>query len=597
MITERLQALRKEMLAQNIDAYIIPSSDPHQSEYVADHWKVRAYFSGFTGSAGTLVITKDKAALWTDSRYFLQVEEECANSEVTLYKQTIPHAPEHIPWLCETLENNTVIGIDFRQFSKAQVDYLQEFATPKNIQLQHEATIVDTIWKDRPSMPSQPIEEHLVVFSGETTASKLSKVKNEIQRQKAGFYFFSSLDEIAWLFNIRSNDVDFTPLVTAYALVDIDKTILFCYKERFSEELLQQASELQIEIYAYDTVLEHLPALTANQKVITDDASLNYAIFNAIAERFIFQNSIAQQLKAIKNSVEIEGAKKCILKDGIALTKFFIWLEKEVEKRSISEYEIGEKLTHFRQQQAHYTGNSFAPIVGYKGNGAIIHYSATKEGAALVQNEGILLIDSGGQYKDGTTDITRTIWLGGTPSDTIKMAYTAVLKGYISLEQLQFPLGTTGVQIDAFARMHLWKHGMNYPHGTGHGIGSYGMVHEPAQGFATSTTTSRGSTVHQPNQLTTIEPGYYVTDEFGIRIENIVLSKVTQTTDFGTFLGFEPLTLCYVDTTLINIDSLTKEEVQWLNTYHAFVLQELTPHLTAEEHNWLADKCKAISLS
>lgn len=597
MISERLLALRKEMRAQKIDAYIIPSSDPHQSEYVADHWKVRAYFSGFTGSAGTLVITHDTAALWTDSRYFLQVEEECAASEVTLYKQTIPHAPEHIPWLCELLENNAVIGLDYRQFSKAQVDYLQEFARPKNIQLQHEASIVYTIWTDRPSLPCEAVEAHGIEFSGEATASKLSKVKNEIQQQNADYYFFSSLDEIAWLCNIRSNDVDFTPLVTAYVLVGIDKTILFCTKERFSEALIQQLASDNIEIYDYHSILEYLPTLTATKKVITDDASLNYAIYNAIPDRFIFQNSIAKELKAIKNPVEIEGAKKCMEKDGIALTRFCMWLEKELEKSSISEYEIGEKLTYFRQQQAHFTGNSFAPIVGYKGNGAIIHYSAPKEGSAFVQNEGILLIDSGAQYKDGTTDITRILWLGGTPSEKIKTVYTAVLKGYIALEQLQFPQGTTGVQIDALARMHLWKHGMNYSHGTGHGIGSYGMVHEPAQGFASSTTTSRGSAVHKPHQLTTIEPGCYVTDEFGIRIENIVLSKVTQTTDFGTFLGFEAITLCYIDTTLINVNALTQDEIDWLNSYHAFVVQKLSPHLTVAEQNWLADKCKAIALS
>lgn len=597
MITERLQAFRKKMHAQKIDAYIIPSSDPHQSEYVADHWKIRAHFSGFTGSAGTLVITEDKAALWADSRYFLQVEEQCANSEVTLHKQSIPHAPEHIPWLCELLENNTVIGMDFRQFSKAQIDYLQEFATPKNIKLQHEAVIVDTIWKDRPSLPSEAIEEHAIEFSGETTASKLSRVTNEIQRQKAAYYFFSSLDEIAWLFNIRSNDVDFTPLVTAYALVGIHQSILFCDKKRFSEDLIQQLSDLHIEIYEYHTVLEHLPTLTAAKKVITDDASLNYATFNSIADRFIFQSSIVKELKAIKNPIEIEGAKKCMLKDGIALTQFFIWLESEVEKRSISEYEIGEKLTYFRQQQAHYFGNSFAPIVGYEGNGAIIHYSAPKENSALVKDKSILLIDSGAQYKDGTTDITRTVWLGGIPSDTIKTTYTAVLKGYISLEQIQFPQGTTGVQIDAFARMHLWKHGMNYAHGTGHGIGSYGMVHEPTQGFASSTTTSRGSTVHESNQLTTIEPGCYVANEFGIRIENVVLSKVIQTTDFGTFIGFKPLSLCYIDTTLIYVNRLTKEEIQWLNSYHALVIQELAPHLNPEELHWLTEKCKAIVLS
>ncbi|SEB37672.1 Xaa-Pro aminopeptidase [Tenacibaculum sp. MAR_2009_124] len=594
MIAKRLQALRNYMASNDLDAFIIPSTDPHQSEYVADHWKLRTYFSGFTGSAGTLVVTQKVAALWTDSRYFLQFDDECKDSEVTLYKQSIPHAPEHVAWLCDSLDKGSTIGVDYRQFSKSQIDYIFDFTSPKNIKLKNEFHFAKEIWTDRPSLPNFEVEIHPLEFSGETTASKLGKIQAEIEKQKAHFYLISSLDEIAWLFNIRSRDVDFTPLVTAYALVGTEQTLLFCNTNRFSENAIAVFEKLNISIKDYDLIAATLPETTSGKRIVTDSSSLNYACFEEVNGEFIYQNSLVKRLKAVKNEVEIAGSKNCMIKDGVALTKFFIWLEKELENQTISEYKTGRKLDSFRQQQEYYTGESFPAIVGYKGNGAIIHYTAPEKNSAEVSNEGILLVDSGAQYKDGTTDVTRTIWLGGTPSEKVKTAYTGVLKGYIELDQLQFPEGTTGAQIDAFARVHLWKKGLNYPHGTGHGIGSFGMVHEPAQGFTTGPTTERGTTPHLPNQLTTIEPGCYVANEFGIRTENIVLSKEIHTTDFGTFLGFEALTLCYIDTQLINIEELRKEEKNWLNNYHQLVFDKLSPLLNEDEKQWLQKKCKAI---
>lgn len=586
--------LRNYMELKQLDAVIIPSADPHQSEYVADHWKLRAYFSGFTGSAGTLIVTAKAAALWTDSRYFLQVELECKDTGVILHKQSIPHAPEHIPWLCDLLPENAVIGLDFRQFSKSQIDYLITHAEPKNIRLQNQKDFGDKIWEDRPNLPNAPVVMHPLEFSGESTASKLQKVQHEINNHNADYYFFSALDEIAWLFNIRSQDVDFTPLVTAYAFVGKSKTLLFCDKNRFSKEAIEVLSKLDVIVENYAATFDKLSEITKGKTIITDAGSMNYAVFKSSSGKWIFQNSIVKELKAIKNTTEIDGAKTCMIKDGVALTQFFIWLEKELEQRSISEYEIGQKLESFRKRQNHYVGESFAAIVGYKGNGAIIHYTAPQKGSAMVSQNGIILIDSGAQYRNGTTDITRTLWLGGKVPQKIKTAYTSVLKGYIELEQCQFPLGTTGVQLDAFARMHLWKNGLNYPHGTGHGIGSFGMVHEPAQGFATGATTSRGTTKHLPNQLTTIEPGCYVTDEFGIRIENIVISKIVKETDFGKFLEFKPLTLCYIDVQLIDVDMLTITEKEWLNTYHQQVVTKLSPYLNEQEVLWLQTKCKSI---
>lgn len=595
MIDNRLEDLRRHIADNHLDALIVPSTDPHQSEYVADHWKVRAYFSGFTGSAGILVVTKDKAALWTDSRYFLQFEDECKTYNIDLHKQSMPYAPEHVPWLCGHLEEGAVIGLDFLQFSKTQVDYLLGIAKTKHIQIENCGGLIDEIWKDRPSLPNFSVDIHPLEFSGETTASKLERIQHEIERWEADHYLFSSLDEIAWLFNIRSRDIDFTPLVMAYALVGKENTLLFCDKERFSPTAIDAFSTLKIELVDYNLTLATLKKIKADKKIITDVASLNYEVYSSIAGEFIVQNSVVKEYKAIKNTTEIAGAKNCMVKDGVALTQFFIWLENTLKKRTISEYEIGKKLESFRKQQEYYTGESFAAIVGYEGNGAIIHYTAPEEESAMVENKGILLVDSGAQYKDGTTDITRTVWLGGNPSDDLKIAYTSVLKGYIALEQLQFPKGTVGMQIDAFARMHLWKQGLDYSHGTGHGVGSFGMVHEPAQGFVTNMTTDRGSTVHEAHQLTTIEPGCYKKNAFGIRIENVVLSEVREKTEFGEFMGFVPITLFPIDRQLINTSLLSDSEKNWFNAYHEMVYDQLSSMLNNEEKTWLKAMCEKIA--
>ena len=594
LINQRIDKLRAKMKAQKIAAFIIPSADPHQSEYVCDFWKVRAYFSGFSGSAGTLVVTDKEAALWTDSRYFLQVEQECEDTCVKLHKQTIPHTPQHVPWLCGELNENTVIGLDYRQFSKSQIDYIVSIASSKNIKIKNFPHLLGEIWTERPALPSEKITIQPIEYSGESARSKIQKVKDEIEKQQADYYLLSSLDDIAWLFNIRSKDIDFTPLVTSYALIGKEASHLYCDTARFDENLLAVFEKLQVTITDYDAISEDLPKLSTGKTIITDAASLNYASFYAIKGEIIFQQSLVQQLKAVKNDAEIENSKKCMLKDGIALTKLYMWLDEELENRAISEYEIGKKLTNFRSEQPLYKDDSFAAIVGYKGNGAIIHYTAPVEGSAMVEKEGILLIDSGGQYENGTTDITRTVWLGGAVSQEIKNAYTGVLKGYIELDQIKFPKGTVGMQLDAFARMHLWKQGLNFPHGTGHGIGNYGMVHEPTQGFAASMTTSRGSTAHQPNQFTTIEPGCYKKDTYGIRIENVVVSKEKEVNEFGTFYGFEALTVFPIETKLIDKNNLLSHEIKWLNNYHSKVYETIAPKLKPSEKDWLKEKCKAI---
>lgn len=592
-IDQRIAALRIAMHTKKLDALIIPSTDPHMSEYVCAHWKLREYFSGFDGSAGTLVITKDKAALWTDSRYFLQVAQQCADTEVQLHQQSIPHAPEHIPWLKDILNKQASVGADFQQLSKAQLDAIQEVFADK-LQLVHAADIWETAWPDRPALPNTQIAVQPIEFAGKRVQDKCALVQNRLQEKQADYYLVSSLDEIAWLYNLRAQDIDFTPLAISYALVGKEKSYLFAEPNRFDKALQAQLHQAQIAVLPYSECYQHLEALASDQKILTDATSLNAHLYQAIAEQLQFEDSIIKTQKAIKNEVEIAQAKDCMRKDGIALTHFLMWLETALETQSYSEYELGKKLESFRKQQADYTGESFAAIVGYKGNGAIIHYRAPKEGSAMVSKEGILLIDSGAQYQNGTTDITRTLWLGGQATTALQHAYTGVLQGYIALETAQFPVGTTGIQLDAFARMPLWQLGFSYPHGTGHGIGSYGMVHEDAQGFATSMTTCRGGAPHLPNQLTTIEPGCYKAGEFGIRTENVVLSLAKESNDFGNFMGFQPITLCPIDTQLLVKDLLSQKEIDWLNNYHQMVYDTLAPELDGIAQQWLAEKCKAF---
>lgn len=590
-----IETIRTYLSKSNLDAVIIPSNDPHQSEYVSDNWKLRAHFSGFTGSAGTLVITQSLAALWTDSRYFLQVEKECSDSEVQLYKQSIPHAPEHVPWLCESLDENSRIGIDFRLFSCSQMEHLKTCGSLKNIEVVNTGNAICELWENRPDGPSSPIVDHPKAHAGQSRLEKIELIRNHISEKHVDGAFYTKLDEISWLFNIRSKDVDFTPLVTSYALITRDQSYLFTDVNRVEDALTKQLEADNVTLLSYEGYEGLLAELTDDQITLVDPSSINYASFHAIQGPIVNKSSIIIHLKSIKNETEIENCKEAMIRDGVAMTNFFYWLHQHLETEQISEYEIGRKLESFRKAQDRYVGESFAAIVGYQGNGAIIHYTAPEHGSAMVQNAGILLVDSGAQYLDATTDITRTVWLGGDIDPEIKTCFTAVLKGYISLETLIFPEGTTGIQIDTLARMHLWELGYRYGHGTGHGVGSYGPVHEAPQGFANNGTTSRGTAGHQSGQLSSIEPGCYVEGKFGIRTENIVLSTRSHTTDFGQFLGFEPVTLCYIDTELLDVQSMTSKEIDWLNAYHEKVYTKLSPHLSDEVGNWLKEKCRAIA--
>lgn len=590
-----LVALRNAMKKQNIAAYLIPSADPHQSEYVADYWKTRTHFSGFNGSAGILVVTHKTAGLWTDSRYFLQAEEQLQDSGIELHKQVVPHAPEHIPWLAEHLPPKCAIGFNGSLFTVGQVAYMKKLFWPKRIKMKHDLRLEDDIWiKNRPPLPQHSVFELPESTSGESRLKKLNRIAETLKENNAGFQLVTTLDDIAWILNIRSQDVAYNPVCIAYLMVGRILSYLFVDEEKIPEALKDQFQIDGIILKPYDSIVPFLQELGSKQNVICDFDTVSIRLFDAIPSRKQLEGpTIARQLKAIKNETEISHIKTAMIKDGIALTKLYRWLADQLEVTTVTEVEVAQQLNTFRAAQGDYYGESFAAIVGYKANGAIIHYHPEEDSCATIKKEGILLLDSGGQYLQGTTDITRTTALG-TPTAVQKRHFTLVLKGHIALAKIQFPKGTTGVQLDTLARQYLWQEGLNYGHGTGHGVGFFLNVHEPPQGFATSVTTSRGSTTFEAGMLTSNEPGFYKTGEYGIRIENLLLTKDTASKGFGPFLAFESITLFPIDQNLINIDLLDAGEIDWLNQYHKKVLDILSPHLSPEEGAWMKEQCRAI---
>ena len=588
-VNERIASLRAQMSHYKIDAYIVPSSDPHQSEYVAEHWQSRAWISGFTGSAGTAVVLKDEAALWTDSRYFLQAETELASSEMELHKQGVPHAPEHISWLSQILPKGATVGLDGKLFSIGQVASIRTRLGAKGIAVNANLDLIEPIWNNRPSLPMSPIFEYEVKFAGKSRVEKLTEVRHAMQHD---FYLISTLDDIAWLLNLRGSDVDCNPVFYAYALVGKNEVILFVNPSKVPHELVAILEHDAIKLLPYTQITTKLQSLQGTISI--DKASTSAQIYESIAkEQIQTGENIVLQHKAIKNATEVMHIKNAMKKDGVALTKLFMWLEQTLEERTVPEVEVAERLANFRKEQGDYFGESFSAIVGYQGNGAIVHYRPEAATCANLEKKGILLLDSGGQYFDGTTDITRTVALG-TPTEEQKRNFTLVLKGHIALDRAKFPQGTTGPQLDTLARMHLWQDGLNYGHGTGHGVGFFLNVHEPPQGFATNPTTSRGRTAIEPGMFTSNEPGFYKDGEYGIRIENLVLCVEGEKTPYGQFYQFENLTLFPIDVHLIDKNLLTKEEVDWLNAYHAKVNALVSPLLTDAEKAWMAAKCQAI---
>jgi Xaa-Pro aminopeptidase len=588
----KVDALRAEMAKLNYDAYIIPSSDPHQSEYVADFYKARTWISDFTGSMANAIVTKNHAGVWTDARYFLQAEQELENSPFVLHKMLVQASSEHFDWLVENTAEGSTVGCDGMLFTVGQIRSLEAKLATKNIRLEYTEDLIAKVWKEgRAAIAQKRIFEHDVKYAGRTRSQKLASVRVKMKTQNADFHLISTLDDIGWLFNLRGYDVACNPVFYAYAVVGHDAAWLFINGKKVSTELRNTLETDGINVMPYDDISKFLEKIDNEKTISIDINATSIFLYNKIKNKKIVEgDNIPMLLKAIKNEVETANIRNAMVKDGVALTKAFRWLEQTLPKRSVSEAEFAVKLSFFRSRQALYYGESFDAIVGYKGNGAIIHYRPEEGKCAQIENNGVLLVDSGGQYQDGTTDITRTIALS-EPTAEEKKAYTLVLKGHISLAMAKFPAGTKGIQLDTLARQHLWQHGLNYGHGTGHGVGCFMNVHEPQQGFV-SGINARGTTVHEVGMLSSNEPGYYKENAFGIRIENLMIVKNAEKINDVQFLDFENVTYFPIDTRLIEKSLFLPHERQWLNDYHALVLEKLLPQLSPAEQGWLKRKCK-----
>lgn len=590
-IHQRLISLRKFMEDKGLHAFIIPSTDAHLSEYPASHWMSREWISGFTGSAGTMVVTREDAALWTDSRYFLQATQELNNTRIELCKDGLPNTPTITQWLFERLSEGDNIGIDGNVFAAKDAFSLIYQLNQKGLHVISDYDPFNDIWKDRPQIPTNPIFELPLEYAGVSASEKVKNIIEELEDNGANSLLIASLDTIAWIFNIRGNDVKCNPVAVCYAYVSRKETVLFIDPKKIAEEIAQYLKNEGVILAEYSKIFDYIANLH-NESVCLSSNKVSLSLYNKVPSNCRIIDHIpspADMMKSIKNETELSGFRNAMEHDGVALVKFLIWLENAVPKGDVSELTVVEKLAEYRSQQKMYVGESFDTIAGYQANGAIVHYHVSPDNPAKIKSEGFLLIDSGAQYFDGTTDITRTIALGNLTKQ-MKEDYTMVLKGHISLATCRFPQGTRGSQLDILARKTLWDKGLNYMHGTGHGIGHFLNVHEGPQ----SIRMDENPISLQPGMVTSNEPGIYRANNYGIRIENLILTKEDITTEFGNFYSFETLTLCPIDTQPIVKEMLTEDEVDWLNLYHQMVYDRLSPLLSDEEKEWLKGKTKAI---
>lgn len=589
-VKERLVRLRQTLAANKVDAIIIPANDPHQSEYVADYWKMREYYSGFTGSAGLLIVLADYAALFTDSRYYLQAEQELEGTGIAMHKMEAGH-PEHVAWLIDRLPEEATIAVEAPLFTVREVQRIKRLAREKRIELKAIGPALTKLWEGRPGLPSSVAYDFPATYAGQTREEKLATIREFMRENGLHHYFIAALDEIAWLLNLRAWDIEYTPVVLSYLLVSETQATLFVRDYKVSDPLKKLLKEAGVGLKDYHAVSKALSVLPRNERLYVDGDNFSWELQRHVQAPIMMGKSVITGLKAVKNATEINHFREVMVKDGVALVRLYRWLEKTLQERGVKETEVAEKLTAFRAAQPDYKGDSFGAIVGYEGNGAIVHYRAEEATCATIQNDGMLLLDSGGQYLNGTTDITRTVHFG-TPTDEQKRHYTLVLKGNIALQLAHFPVGTIGAQLDILARMPLWKEGLNYGHGTGHGVGFFLGVHEAPQGFAPQLTSPRGKTPIPLYSVSSNEPGYYKTGEYGIRIENLMLCVPSDQNP--NFLAFEVLTLFPIATNLIDETLLTTEEIAWLNGYHQKVYAAIGPQLKEQERAWLWERCKAL---
>jgi len=594
---EKLAAIRGMMKEHGLAAYVVPGNDPHASEYMASHWCEMQWLSGFSGESGTMVVTMDKALLWTDSRYYLQAGIELKDSTIELMRESDIDCPSITDWLTapsnSPVNGENLIGVNPEMFSVNDYKEWSEKIALKSIDL------IKPLWTEgRPAIPQDKLYPYSADFAGESVESKLARMREQLAKKKADAMIISALDEIAWLLNIRGNDVEYNPVVISYVVLEADKCTLFVDGNKIDSPAQNYLDFNNVEVKPYEAVFDYIKSLSGT--VLYDGARVNEALFEAIPESCQKINAKSPILidKAKKNAVELEGERIAMRQDCVALTRFFMWLEEEAfaNGQTQTEWDLMEKLHEFRMMGENFVEESFGTIAGYKGNGAIVHYAATKDNCAEVKPEGMLLLDSGGQYLDGTTDITRTVWLGGRIPQQAKLDYTYVLKGHIALARARFPRGTRGNQLDALAKQYMWEAGITFGHGTGHGVGHFLGCHEGPQNVRTD----NNPTALEVGHIISDEPGIYRTDMWGIRTENLITvipakqTKATTTED--EWLQFETLTLCFYDTSLIEMSLMTEDEIDWLNAYHVRVYKEVSPLLNDEEKKYLAYKCQSLEI-
>ena len=588
-VNQRLEALREVMKREHLAAFIFPSTDPHQGEYVPDHWKGREFISGFNGSAGTAVVTMTSAALWTDSRYFIAAEEQLKDTEFKLMKLKIEGTPTIAEWIGEECGAGAEVGVDGMVNSANSVkDLIADLRQQGGITLRTNLDPLAQIWQNRPPIPENKVEIYPMKFAGESCRDKITRIRKALREKHADGMLMSALDDIAWTLNLRGTDVHCNPVFVSYLLISSKDVTLYINKVKLSTEIEAYLKAEGVAIAPYEDIAKGLKDYF-EYNILLDSDEVNYTLYKQVSREIIEAESPVKRMKTVKNPTEIAGFRSAMLKDGIAMVKFLKWLKPAVEAGGQTEISVDEKLTSLRAEQPDFRDISFDTIAGYQSHGAIVHYEATPETDIPLKPEGFLLLDSGAQYLDGTTDITRTIALGSLTEEQ-KRVYTLVLKGHIQIELCKFPSGASGTQIDILAREAMWREGLNYLHGTGHGVGTYLNVHEGPHQFRMEWKPAplvAGMTI-------TDEPGVYLEGKFGVRIENTLLITPYKETQFGKFLQFESLTLCPIDTTPIIKEMLLQEEIDWLNQYHQKVVEFLSPHLCDSEAAWLQEACAAI---
>ncbi len=591
-VNEKILELRKLLDIYGLDAYIIPSPDPHMSEYVADHWKARSWISGFTGSAGTFVVTKKESGLWTDGRYFIQAENQLEGTEIKLFKMGNTGVPTYAEWIESVLKPGECVGFSGKMISQFTYKEMEDKFSKKGISINTRHDLIDEIWKDRPEIPAAQVFAHDISFTGLSAGEKINKVRDEMKKVNAGYYVISSLDDIAWLFNIRGDDVPYVSVTVSYALLSMNEAFLFINRNKVPSNVRKILNENNIQILEYEDIKEKLAELDKGQEVAFDAKRTNRWIYDSINSecKKVEIDEITTILKGVKNETELANIRQCQISDGIAMVKFLIWLENNVEKEKITEITVDEKLEFYRRQQRNSLGPSFKTIAGYKEHGAMMHYTATEESRYVLENRGLMVVDSGGQYLNGTTDITRTVVFDDVSDEEI-FDFTMVLKANISLSSAKFLYGATGSNLDILARKPLWEIGMDYKCGTGHGVGYCLSVHEGPHGFSQVPNKVK----LEKGMIITIEPGIYREGKHGVRIENMVLVVEDEKTEYGQFLRFEPISYCPISLRGINPELLTEQEIKWLNDYHDKVYERLSPYLDIDDKEWLKKSTRSIS--